>query len=505
MSHHFLSRNIIRFSVICLSLLGGCSVLAQVAQKAPNPLLSAAFWQGKPSLEAVKAEVAKGADPSELNGAAYDPVALAINNNAANEVVLYLLEHENNRVDKITHDGRTYIFWAANRGNVALMNHFMEKGAKLDVLDSHGYSVFNFAAATGQQNTAVYELLLKHGAQPVKELTREGANALLLAIALDPEGKLTQYFQNIGLSLNSKDADGATAFDYAAKAGAMPMMRSLLQKGVRPTPNALLFAAAGSRRGANPLPVFQYLDSLGLSANTTNKEGNNVLHILARRAGQTNIIQHYINRGVSASALNKEGYTPFHVAAASNRELSTLVLLRPSVKNINAPLKNGSTALALAVRNNSLEVVEYLLGEGANVNTTDAAGNTLVSYLLESYSPQNAKMFEGKLTLLKAKGLNLALPQKEGNTAWHLAVVHNDVGLLKSIQPIAGDINARNREGLTPLHKAAMVSKDSRLMQYLLSMGAKKELKTSFEETAYDLAKENEILTKEAVSLEFLK
>jgi len=468
-------------------------------------LLNTTFWQGKPSLETVKAEVAKGADPSELNGAAYDPVALAINNNAANDVVLYLLEHDNNKVNKITHDGRTYIFWAANKGNVALMNHLIEKGAKLDVLDSHGYSIFNFAAATGQQNTAVYEMLLKHGAQPAKELTREGANALLLAIALDPEGKLTQYFQRIGLSLNSKDADGATAFDYAAKSGAMPMMRSLLQQGVQPTPHAVLYAAAGSRRGGNTLPVFQFLDSLGLPATTVNKEGNNVLHLLARRAGQTDIIQHYLNRGVSASAQNKEGYTPFHVAAATNREVATLSLLKPSAKNINDPIKNGATALALAVRGNSLEVVEYLLAQGAQLGGKDAAGNTLVAYLLESYSPQNAKVFEGKLNLLKAKGLQLSQPQKDGNTVWHLAVVHNDVELLKTIQPIAGEINVRNNEGLTPLHKAAMVSKDSKLMQYLLSMGAKKEMKTSFEETAYDLAIENEILKKQAVSLEFLK
>jgi len=67
------------------------------------------------------------------------------------------------------------------------------------------------------------------------------------------------------------------------------------------------------------------------------------------------------------------------------------------------------------------------------------------------------------------------------------------------------DINARNEEGLTALHKAAMLAQNDEILPYLISAGAKKELKTSFEESAYDLAGKNEILKKADVSLEFLK
>jgi len=50
-----------------------------------------------------------------------------------------------------------------------------------------------------------------------------------------------------------------------------------------------------------------------------------------------------------------------------------------------------------------------------------------------------------------------------------------------------------------------MVSKDDAMMKYLLSIGAKKEIETNFKETAFDLAGENESLSKNNVTVNFLK
>ncbi|MNQ26376.1 hypothetical protein D3C85_396110 [compost metagenome] len=50
-----------------------------------------------------------------------------------------------------------------------------------------------------------------------------------------------------------------------------------------------------------------------------------------------------------------------------------------------------------------------------------------------------------------------------------------------------------------------MISKDDAILKYLLSIGAKKEITTDFDESAYALAKENESLTKNNISVEFLK
>ena len=110
-----------------------------------------------------------------------------------------------------------------------------------------------------------------------------------------------------------------------------------------------------------------------------------------------------------------------------------------------------------------------------------------------------------KLKLLQENGLNIAQVQKDGSTLYHYAVVKNDLNLLQKISTLNIDINAKNKDGLTALHRAAMIAKNDTILKYLLSIGAKKDIKTDFDETVYDLAKENETVQKDNISLEFLK
>ncbi|MEM8887638.1 MAG: ankyrin repeat domain-containing protein, partial [Bacteroidota bacterium] len=67
------------------------------------------------------------------------------------------------------------------------------------------------------------------------------------------------------------------------------------------------------------------------------------------------------------------------------------------------------------------------------------------------------------------------------------------------------DINQKNEEGLTPLHLAAMQAKNKAMLDTLLGKGADKAILTDFDESAFDLANENEVLTKTGVDLDFLK
>lgn len=478
---------------------------AMNAKAQKNIFLDRAYWKGKPEVSVIKSEIAKGNDPAKLNGNGFDATVFAILEGAPMESVKYLLDQEGNEANKLTHDGRTYIFWAAYKGNVELMEHLLSKGAKTDVIDDHGYTILNFAAATGQTNTAVYDLCLKNGADLKKDLDHHGANALLLISPFDKDFSLINYFFSKGLDLNSVDADGNTAFNYAAKTGNISFMETLLKKGVKFNDQAMIMASQGTRSTANTLELYQYLEKLGIKPTATGKNSENALHAIVRKEKQGDIIPYFIQKGVSIDQADQDGNTPLINAASYNREPDIITMLVSKSKNINHANKKGVTALALAVQYNSPDVVGILIKNGASVNVANKDGDNLTYYLLQSYNPEKTDVFESKYKMLTEKGLDVKSAPKSGNTLYHLAVAKNEPGLVKWVDSFKIDVNAKNSSGYTPLHKAAMTAQNDIILKELLTLGAKKDLLTSFNESAFDLAKENELLKKKNISVEFLK
>jgi ankyrin repeat protein len=503
-------------NIFLISFALTTALFASAQQK--NTLLEQSFWKTNPDITAVQAEIAKGSNPSEYNDRSFDPVVIAINNDAPNASIKFLLEQHGNGVNKSTHDNRIYLHWASGKGNLEIVEYLIAKGSDLNLEDSHGAFPVTAAANNGVMNTAVYDAFFKAGVDPKKKYTN-GTNLLLMAIPFDKNLTLTDYFVTKGMSLKDVDKDGSTAFDYAARTGNLTLLKSILEKGVKPTDNALLFAAQGSRRDANTLETYKYLvEDLKLKPTATNNDGQNALHFLVTKAKQTEIISYFLAKGTDINKADNDGNTPLMIAASGKDNNGALELVLPLVKNINTQNKKGESALTKAIQSGTPETVALLLEKGADVKTLDKDGNNLGFYLIDSYRPQmgmgrgpeaaNAPKqdpFAAKIKLLQDRGFNLTAPQKDGNTLYHLAIAKNDITLLKKIAAFNIDINAKNKDGLTALHKAAMISKNDAIMKYLLSIGAKKEIATDFNETPFDLAKENESLTKNNTDLEFLK
>ncbi|MBB1192309.1 ankyrin repeat domain-containing protein [Flavobacterium sp. SOK18b] len=495
-----------------VSLAFVTTLLVSAQQK--NTLLESTFWKTKPDVNTVKAEIEKGNDPAGQTANAFDVTVMAINNDAPEATIKYLLEQPGNEVSKLTHDNRIYLHWAANKGNTAIVEHLISKGSDINLEDSKGETPLTFAAIGAQSNTALYEAFFKAGTDPKKKY-RDGVNLMHMAIAGDKSLALTNYFTSKGMSLKDTDADGNTAFDYAARSGNIALLKSLIEKGVKYTNNALLFAAQGSRREVTSLETYKYLvEDLKLKPTTANKNGETVLHFLAGKPNQIEIINYFLSKGVPVNTSNNEGNTPLIVAAAA-RDIAALELLLPLVSNINAQNEKGESALTIAVKSGTPEAVTALLNKGANPKVLDKDQNNLGYYLIQSYRPMTGKPenangsvqdpFDLKMKFLQEKGLDMVAPQKDGSTLIHFAVAKNDLGLVKKLSSLPIDLNSKNKDGLTALHKAAMIAKDDVMLKYLLSIGVKKDITTEFDETAYSLAKENETLTTNKIDLEFLK
>ena len=128
-----------------------------VSAQQKNTLLEQSFWKTNPDVNAVKAEIAKGNSPSASTPNAFDVTVMAINNDAPAATIQFLLEQAGNEVNKLTHDNRIYLHWAANKGNVAIVEYLINKGSDLNLEDSKGEIPLTFAAVGGQSNTTLYD------------------------------------------------------------------------------------------------------------------------------------------------------------------------------------------------------------------------------------------------------------------------------------------------------------------------------------------------------------
>jgi len=494
------------------------AILLSVALNAgaqENALLDKNFWSAKPDMTAVKAELAKGFDFHNLSGSA-DPIFMAINNNAPVEVIRLLLDQPGVDLKRTIVEGRIYLHIAAHKNNVPVTDYLLEKGSDMHFLDANGHTALTFTAFNTQLSPALIDVFLKYGLDiHQKYPQKNGANLLLLAVGYDKDLSATDYLISKGVSISSTDDSGHTAFDHAAKIGNIEVLKGLLKRGAKYTPQALLMAAQGTYRTANKIEVYRYLvDELNIDPHVTDKTGRNVLHYVVRKQNQQDVVAYFFDKGVDINKEDSEGNTPF-IGAAGLKSVETVARLLSKVKNINAVNNKGEAALTNAVKSANSEVIGLLLKNGADVNIVDKEGRNLIEILADSYrgsggrggNTQNApeEDFAAKINVLKEYGLNCTAPLNGGNTLYHLAIAKNDIALLKKISLLGIDINARNDEGLTVLHKAAMLARNDEILRYLVSAGADKNMETSFGETAYDLAGENDLLKQGNVSVDFLK
>ena len=475
-----------------------------------NAFLTRDFWKTNPSVAQVDEKIAVGNDVSALNSNFFDGVTYAILEKVDNATIEYLLTKKGNDVNKRTHDARTYIFWAAYRDNIDLMQHLVDIGADTKIIDSHGYSVVTFAATTGQINPKLYDFLIANGTNLITEKSLSGANSLLLVAPHLKSYDLIDYFVSKGVALDAKDTNGNGIFNYTAKGGSIEILKTLVTKKIDYKTlnnlggNAMLSASKG-RRGFKPsLETFTYLESLGINPNIVNKNGTTPLHAIAYNTKNTSIFDYFISKGVAINQADSEGNTAF-LNAVSRNDMEAITYLSKHIKNINHTNKDGKSALTYAVYRNTPEVVEFLLSKGADATIKDNKGNNLAFYLSKNYSPEDSREFDKKLSLLSEKGFDFTQTQENGNTLYHLAANKNDLDLMQRIKDLKLNINAKNKEGNTALHIAAMKSENEMILKYLVNSGADKNTKTEFYESAFDLASENELLKKNNVELNFLQ
>lgn len=486
------------------SLFAGMALFAQ-AQQANNPLLDNAYWRANPSIEAIQKEINNGVNIQEQAPNLNDAIVMAITSGASMETLKFMLEQPNINIDTPTHHLRTYLNWAAMRSHKELIQYLVERKSNINYKDSHGTTPLLSLASSGNTDFELYEYMIKHGAD-INIKDGNDATILMLAAQKDKDSKLVEYFLNKGFNLNDTDKNGNNIFYYAARGGNIFMMKYLIERGITYKPEILLALGGGGRGPAHDISIFEYVANLkNVDIHAKDANGNTIINLLSKRAGQIKTIQYFLDKGVKPQIIDQEGNTIFMNAVNAN-DLETAALFFPMIKDVNHRNNLGLSATTLAVKSGSPEMLQYVIEKGGDVNVEDNNGNNLNYYLIQAYNPRNREAVTKKMVLLNQKGFDSSKLSSNGNSILYYAVATNNLFTIKkALELDKQHINAINHEGNTPLHKAALLARNTDVLKLLVENGASKTVKTEFDETAYELAQDNNYLKQKNIDISFLK
>lgn len=482
--------------------------LVVFSQAQENIFLGRDYWKTQPTIEDVKMRIKEGNDPVEKSRFAFDAVSYAIISHAPTDVIKYLLTIPGNEVNKITHDTRNYLLWAAYAGNIELVNHLLDKGSDIKWIDDKGFDIVTFTAVGGHTKPDLYEIYKKHGFV-LKNSVRRGADALFIAAPAAKDIKDLDYFIKEGMSLNTIDDNGNNLFLNVASKGNVKLMKQLIDKGIdykkinNDNANAILIAAMGARRHTNKKETFDYLLNLDINPLIKNNLGRSALHYLAYSNPDWDIFKMFIDKGLNTNDVDKNGNTPFMNAVYRKNHKAADHLMALD-KNINHSNKKGFSALSYSVANQDLDYFNKLIEAGAKTNIITANNESLINLLFENYSKKNQKNFKEILNVLQKYDVKPTVNKEDNDNLFHIIANKNFIELADTAKQLGVDINQLNIENLSPLHMAAMKAKDLKMLKKLVSLGADRRQVTEFGEDAMVLALENELLKATPKELSFL-
>ncbi|XP_078310376.1 poly [ADP-ribose] polymerase tankyrase-1-like [Crassostrea virginica] len=391
----------------------------------------------------------------------------------------------------------TALHIAADKAHYDVMDVLLKHSAKVNALDGLGQTALHRVAQQG--NMQACRLLMSYGVDS-SIVSLQGYTAAQLAT------------ENIQKMLKEDPPVGGTDVDIqlleAAKAGDMEVVKKLISQnphsvncrdldGRHSTP--LHFAA-----GYNRVVVVEYLLQHGADVHAKDKGGLVPLHN-ACSYGHFEVTELLIKHGACVNVADLWKFTPLHEAAAKGKfEICKLLLKHgadPNKKNRDgntpldlvkegdqdvADLLRGDAALLEAAKKGNLARVQKLAAQ-ENINCRDTQGrNSTPLHLAAGYN--NVEVAE----FLLENGADVNAQDKGGLIPLHNASSYGHVDIAALLIKFNTCVNAVDRWGFTPLHEAAQKGR-TQLCSLLLAHGADPTMKNQEGHTPLDLATADDV------------
>jgi len=452
-------------------------------------------------------------------------------------------------------DGDTALFYFA-KGTYAysdikmsILKSLVDNSADFEAIDKEGKSVFDYLhgevkydfykqtrypkklesktvkefliLAMKNHDYTMVELLLNMGDYANE---RDGYYKQAFVFKAIDDSKIVEIFFKHGLDINitSHPKSRKSLLSKAIDRCAVESIKLILDYQEKDLENFQTIAKTVHCKDADTsIQIFDLLFSKGVGTTITDNKGHTLLHLAAKES-KDRLCQYFLDKGMDVNIKDKEGATPLLYALLTDDDRCAKILLKSGAdihykmpKNItllhvavkgnnivmvkklleqgfdpNETDKEGHNVLQLAAKNSNLDMMKLLLEKGANIKAVDLDGDSVLHYACGWNDPIAVAKF------LIAKGLNVNLKNKKGQTTLYVAINNDNLATTLYLLEHKANINIQDNNGDTPLHFAIKES-NKKMVTLLLLKGADQSIMNKEGLSALELANKEHSYDKE--------
>jgi len=412
---------------------------------------------------------------------------LAASNYAETDIVPYLVSCGLEPSEKDV-NGANALHHAAEEGHIENLKWLLENFTELiNEVEDRGWTALHFAAKKG--NIEIVELLIESGAD-LKMRTLDGFNSLHLAV-YHSHLEIVQKLILKSPSLTSETVfANISALHIAAGNADLKLSEFLVQSGMDPLETdsfgkTCLHWAAENNKLAN-LKYFLHFHNGYVNVSA---QGCTPLHFATVNCS-FEAIEYLAENKADFHAKDKEGYTAFDLALFRNDAVAFIGLykiyfkylcsenkifssvLEESAETIreyqfNDKTEFGHSALHIALVRADLELIQLMVDKGADIEVKDDKGLNALHYAVQFCGPEIVQF------LLETEKGKECVHERDylQNTPLFYAVHKADLNIFQLLLANGADPRARDRDGGTPFHDAALDAKRIPMIHFILDSG----------------------------------
>lgn len=365
---------------------------------------------------------------------------------------------------------------AAYRGHLDAVKFLIGKGSLIVTKNSYGDLPISSALFSG--NDEVFEFFINTTNNNMDVINNRGLSLIHMASEL---GRLyaVKLLHDKGVSLTTKTKHGLTPLHYAVQNKNYEIVEYICENTKEIYDENLQLENAFHLAASNGDDLLlEYFNERGFNINQVSNVGTPLHHAVVN--DRSDVIKYLLRMGANMFAKNKGDVNAVELAVEEGRIEIVKEFLTNNYDINTCRNKMKATLLYRAANRNQLDIVKYLIQEGANVNLKDTNGRGPLFAAVLGNSEDVIRFLIGN----KCRTHDL---DKDDCSLMHAAASVGNFNIIKLLQKLNLSVTAKSKDTSTPLHYA-VENGHVDCVNYLMEQTSKIFTQNSRTETLFHMA-----------------